>query len=335
MTLGLALLVFLTGGGFLVWAGVVLASAGDELAERTGLGRLFVGMLIMALATSLPELATDVVAAQAGAPDIAVGDLFGSSMANMAILAVIDLRHRGRVWARVELGQARVASIAIGLTALATVAILTPPGVALGWVGIDTIAIAGGYVAAVAWIHRSPISRRANASVLPRPLGIADESERSFASVIGRLALGIAVVLGSAPAVAYAGREIATAGGLSEGFVGTSLVAVSTSLPELVTALAAVRISAYDLAVGNLLGSNAVNMALLVLVDLAYTPGPVLAAVSPSQAVAGVGAILLVSLALTVIVHGAETRLAKLEPDALLLLATYGGLLFAVWRVGG
>ncbi len=335
MALGLAFLVFAVGGGFLVWAGVVLASAGDELAERTGLGRLFVGMLIVALATSLPELATDIVAARANAPDIAVGDLFGSSMANMAILAVIDLRHRGRVWARVELGQARVASITIGLTAFATVAILTPPGASVGWVGIDTIVIAIGYVVAVAWIQRSPVSRAGGASVLPQPLGLGEESERSVGSVVARLALGIAVVLASAPAVAYAGREMATASGMSEGFVGTGLVAVSTSLPELVTALAAVRINAYDLAVGNLLGSNAANMALLVLVDLAYTPGPLLAAVSPSQAVAGVGAILLVSLALTVIVHGAETRLARLEPDALLLLAAYGGLLFAVWRVGG
>ncbi len=334
MTLGLALLVFLVSGGILVRAGVVLAAAGDELAERTGLGRLLVGMLIVAVATSLPELVTDVVAVRADAPDIAVGDLFGSSMANMAILAVIDLRHRGRVWAGVELGQARVASVAIGLTAFATIAILTPTGVSIGWVGIDTIAIGVGYLAAVAWIHRSPIGRQTGVSVLPRPLGIAEADAPLLRSTVTRVVAAIVVVFASAPAVAFAAREIAAAGGVSETFVGTGLVAISTSLPELVTALAAVRIHAYDLAVGNLLGSNAVNMALLVVVDLAYEPGPLLASVSPTQAVAGVGAILLMSLALTVIIHGAETRLAALEPDALLLLAAYGGLLFAVWRVG-
>src|SRR5690606_291013 len=162
------------------------------------LSRLFVGMLLVAGATSLPELVIDVSAALGGAPDLAVGDLFGSSMANMAILAGVDLLRRHQVWPsaeigharvasvatppparaaggrfgartasmarlagvallrrdqvgpRVAVGHARVASVAIALTALATRGIITPRGVALGWIGIDTILIAVAYVAAVA-----------------------------------------------------------------------------------------------------------------------------------------------------------------------------------------
>src|SRR5690606_4084569 len=162
-------LIFVVAGGAVTLAGVYLARAADELAERAGWSRLLVGMLLVAGATSLPEIVTNVSAALDGAPDLAVGDLFGSSMANMAILAILDLMRRGKVWPQVEVGHARVASVAIGLTALAALAVLTPPGVALGWVGIDTLAVAGAYVAAVAWMRRSPIGRFGE--VLPVPTG--------------------------------------------------------------------------------------------------------------------------------------------------------------------
>lgn len=88
-------LVFGLSAGAVGGAGIVLARSGDAIAERTGLGGLVVGMFLLAGATSLPEIATDMSAALAGAPDLAVGDLFGSSMANMAILALVDLVYRG------------------------------------------------------------------------------------------------------------------------------------------------------------------------------------------------------------------------------------------------
>ena len=89
--------VFAIAAALVVWAGIRLARAGDEIAERAHLSRLAVGIVLMATATSLPEIVTDVSAAVVGAPDLAVGDLFGSCMANMAILAVIDLLHRHHV----------------------------------------------------------------------------------------------------------------------------------------------------------------------------------------------------------------------------------------------
>jgi cation:H+ antiporter len=152
--------VFTVGAAVLVRAAVGLARAGDQLVLRTGLNGLFVGTLFLALAPSLPEIVTDVSAALADAPDLAVGDLFGSSMANMAILAVIDLRSRGKVWPAVELGHARVAAVAIVLTAVAGLGVLTPRGWSLGWVGLDTLAIALMYIAAVAWFRREPVALR-------------------------------------------------------------------------------------------------------------------------------------------------------------------------------
>ena len=327
-------LAFLGAAAVLTWAGVQLARAGDELAERAGWSRLVVGMLLVAGATSLPEIVTDVSASLADAPDLAVGDLFGSSMANMAILAVLDLLERRRVWPQVEVGHARLASVAIALTALAALAVLTPPGVAVGWIGLDTLAIAGAYLAAMAWMRRSPEGRFSSITVLPVPTGWAEGGEGSIRAAAARFGAAAALILVSAPVVAVSGKEIADATGLAQTFVGTVLLAITTSLPELVASVAAVRIGAHDLAVGNLFGSNMFNMAALVLADAAYLPGPLLSAVDPNQAVPAVGAILLMALALAAIVHGTETRVRRLEPDALLLLVAYVGGLVAVWAVG-
>ncbi len=109
--------------------------------------------------------------------------------------------------------------------------------------------------------------------------------------------------------------------------------AVATSLPELATSLAAVRLGAYDLAVGNLFGSNALNTTIVFGADAATTSGPILAAVSGSAAItAGLGALLLMAIALGGVVHGARTRFERGEPDALLVLVTYGVLLWLLWN---
>ncbi|MBK5287096.1 MAG: sodium:calcium antiporter [Acidimicrobiia bacterium] len=322
--------LFGVSAALLAVGGVVLARAGDEIAKRTGMSRAVVGVVLLALATSLPELVTDVGAAAANAPNLAVGDLFGSSMANMAVLGILDLSRRRRVWQRVELGHARVASVAIGLTALAALGILTSRGWSIGWIGIDTVLVAAGYVAAVTWMHRSPAVR--GGGVVPEAIQWPDDGG-SVRQSVGKFAGATLLILVSAPLVAYAGRGIAVETGLGETFVGIALVAIATSLPELVTSLAAVRIGAQDLAVGNLFGSNALNMALLVFVDAAYTRGPVLAAVDVGQVVGAVGAVLLMALALAAIIQGSETRIGRLEPDALLVLLVYLGTLFAVWSV--
>jgi cation:H+ antiporter len=140
---------------------------------------------------------------------------------------------------------------------------------------------------------------------------------------------GALVVMVTAPVLAIAGKELAELSGIGQTFVGATLLAITTSLPELATSLAAVRIGAVDLAVGNLFGSNALNMGILAFADLAYLPGPILGAVSPSQLVPGLGAILLTGLGLAAVLHGTETRVWRLEPDAVLILVAYGLLLVA------
>ncbi|HSI98940.1 MAG TPA: sodium:calcium antiporter, partial [Patescibacteria group bacterium] len=234
--------IFAVSAGVVVGAGVMLARNGDVIATRTGLGGLFVGMLLMAAATSLPEIVTDISAAASGAPDLAIGDLFGSSMANMAILALVDLLHRGQVWPSTGLGHARLASIAIALTAIICLGIASPVGLRIGWIGIESVVVVAAYVLAAAWIHRS---QRGDAVLEPVGLEAHEVPAPSVRRASLLFAGGAVLVLLAAPVMARSAQGIAEATGLAESFVGVTLLALATSLPELVTSVAAVRIGAY------------------------------------------------------------------------------------------
>ena len=325
------LIVLGTSVVIVVVAGTFLARIGDEIAEHTGLGRIFVGALFVAIATSLPELGTDIAAAASDAPDLAIGDLFGSSMANMAILAIVDLRYRGRLMPTVELGHTRVAAIAIGMTALAVLGIASPLGASLAGVGITPLLLALGYVAALAWFRRVP------------PIGVVSPTPTPFRKPqrfserwtgtgpqLKRFLVVAAALAVAAPTLALSTEELGHRTGISQGFLGVTLLAATTSLPELATSLAAVKMGAHDLAVGNLLGSNAANMAMILFVDIAYRPGPILASVDDVHVVAGTGAVLLMALALASIVSGQANRANRLEPDSIVLLVAYVGAIAAV-----
>ena len=336
MTLWQAIVVFLLSAAVLVKAGSSLAAYADQIAERMRMSRLFVGTLMLAFATSLPEVITDITAARADAPDLAVGDLMGSSMANMAILAIVDLLYRGRVWPSVELGHARVAAVAIGLTAIATLSVMTGSEAGIGWVGFAPILIMVLYVLSIAWFRRMPLLARPgierNRIPIQKPTGWSEvAAQYSLRKLWFRFSIAVLFIFISAPIATLSVKAIAHETGLEQSFLGAALLAVTTSLPELVASIASLRIGAYDMAVGNLFGSNVANMSVLLFADLAYTEGPILAAVAPAQAIAGVGAILMMAIAVAAIVGESErTRLRQLEPDAIVLLITYAALLVAV-----
>ena len=340
MGLWQACVVFVLSAAVVVRAGSTLAGYADQIAERTNMSRLFVGTLLLAFATSLPELITEITAARAGAPDLALGDLFGSSMANMAILAVIDLLYRGKVWPSVELGHARVAAVAIALTAMAALNIFTQSTLGIGWVGITPLLIAAIYVASVAWFRRMPLLARpgleAPTIAVHEPTGWSKKAaEQSTRSLWARFAGSAFVILLAAPVVTLSVKVIADSTGIAQTFLGAALLAITTSLPELVASIASVRIGAYDMAVGNLFGSNVANMSILLFADIAYTDGPILAAVSQSQVISAMGAILLMAIAVAAIVGESErTRFRRLEPDAIVLLAVYAATLVAVAYYG-
>lgn len=324
--------LFLAGIVVLAPASRFLVRAADQLALLTRMSHLFIGTLLVATATSLPELVTAGAAVLRDAPELAIGDLLGSSMANMAILAIVDLMHRRTVLSRAATDHARSVAVAIGLTSVVALAIAGPDTPNIFGIGIEALVIGGVYVLAIAWLRRGA----GLSPVLPVPTGIGQEAPRlrsqRRAAIVRFIGASLAILL-AGPALAISSERIADLTDLGRTFVGVTLLAIATSLPELSASIAAVRIGSTDLAVGNLVGSNSLNIALIPLLDLFYRPGPILGAVGQPALVAAIVAIGLMAIALAIIVHGAETRIHRLEPDALLLLIVYFAAVVGLFSV--
>ena len=333
--LATAIIQFSVAALVVIVAGSFLARACDEIADLTGFGRLLVGSVLLAGATSLPELGVDVSAVLAGHDDIAVGDLMGSSLFNLLILAVADLMHRQRGWmlSRAASAHALSGSMSVLLTAVASLMILSRLGVAVAGVGLGSVVVLLVYILGVRIVSFDQRHVRAQAAVEAEAgsmLAVPDRRRRLVLAG-GRFALAAGAVVAAAPFVANAAGTIAEASGLGGTFVGTTLVAASTSLPELVATIAAVRMGAFDLAVGNIFGSNGFNMAMLVVVD-GFSTGPLLSTVSTSHAITGLWVVVVSVVVILGQLYHAERRRRIIEPDALLIILLVGLALLSLYR---
>jgi cation:H+ antiporter len=125
----------------IVGAGSFLSRYADENAEITGVGRLVIGSVLLAIATWLPELSVDIACIRQGNPDLAVGDLLGSSLMNLLILSVLDLTYqsRGKMFSRAASGHALGGAASIGLTAIVAIALLVERQTGgREWIGLST-----------------------------------------------------------------------------------------------------------------------------------------------------------------------------------------------------
>ncbi|MER3485070.1 MAG: hypothetical protein C4345_02920, partial [Chloroflexota bacterium] len=227
-------------------------------------------------------------------------------MANVAILALADLlARRHRTLMLIAINQALVGILAISLTAIASAGVLTGTLLTIGPLGWATILIGLGYVTGMHCLHAKrpepPFATKAEA-----------QEAVSRAPTLPRAAIGftigaIAILIAGRP-LAHSSADLANRLGLTVGVIGVALLAVTTSLPELTVTLASVRIGAYDLAVGNMLGSNSFNMVILLVLDTVHGQGSLLAQAGPDVLLAAMFAILLTGLTTMEVLNKAERR---------------------------
>ncbi len=323
-------LFFVVSAGAIVFAGTKLSRYGDQIAELTGLGRLWIGVVLMAAATSLPEVFTTMSAGWIDAPDLAAGNLFGAGMSNMLTLGLIDLLYRQkRVWQQAALGHTLTATLAMVLTALAAFFVLLRVEVVHFGVGFESVILLILYVLGMRLVFRQEDMARRQLEHKAVVEGLAEEpgsdgSRRdALRYAVRGFSIGALVLLVAAPMLAWSAERIAEESGMTATFIGTSLVAITTSLPELVVSISAVRLGAFDLAVGNLFGSNAFNMAAFFFADLAYRGGGLLSTVSSTHALTALWAIIMMNIGLMGIMYRAERRFRLIEPDSLLMIVVY------------
>ena len=269
----------------IVVAGMRLARYGDVLGEKTGLGRSWIGLVLLASTTSLPELFTGFGAtALAPLPDIALGDVLGSCMFNLVILSLMDAIQPEPLSTRAHQGHALSIGFGLLLVGVAGFGLVAGDwGPAIGWVGVYSPLLIVLYFLAMRVIFAHERQRR-----LEHTQAVAESlryGEISTRSAILHYSLAATAVIAAAVWLPRLGAELARQTGLGEAFVGSLFVAVTTSLPEIVVSVTAVRIGALDLGIGNILGSNLFNLLVLALDDIFYRQGPLLADAHPAHMV--------------------------------------------------
>lgn len=315
--------LFLATALVIVTAGVRIARYGDVIAERTGMGRSWIGLVLIAATTSLPELFTGIGATLLRPlPDIAVGDVLGSCMFNLLILSLMDAIQPEPLAARVHQSHALSIGFGLVLMGLAGLAIFAGPVMpAVGWVGLHSIVIAAVYLVAmrVVFIHEKSLRTQEMQEVV---------EELKYSGISTRLAVirylvAAAFVVTAGLALPQLGARLAAETGLGEAFVGSLFVAITTSLPEIVVSIAAVRIGAIDLGVANVLGSNLFNMLILALDDVLYLRGPLLAEINRSHATAVVAVMIMNGLFLVGLTHRVLTKRFVVTWDTGAIAAVY------------
>lgn len=327
--LKLALCIILIG-----LSGPALIRYGDVIAQLTGLSRSWIGLVLIATATSLPELFTGVSAVTvADAPNIAVGDALGSCVFNLAMLVLLDeLSRREPMYRRIDQGHLLTAGFGVILiSAAGAFLLLSQNGLKLQvlHVSLYTPLILIIYIVAMraAFVYERQARR-------PLPAAESETAIGLRGAILRYLAAAVVVVVAGVW-LPFVGQEIAETMGWKASFVGTLFIAAATSVPELVVTLSALRLGAVDLAIGNLLGSNLFDIVVLAIDDIAYREGSLFAAVSPAHAITAFAAAIMSGIFIVAMLYKPETRLGGIIGwVSLSLLVVYLFSAYAIYLLG-
>jgi cation:H+ antiporter len=325
-------LQFAVIAGAITVSGSRLSKHGDVLAEKTGMGRTWLGLVVLATVTSLPELATGVSAIfWVRVPDITVGDLLGSCMFNLLILAVMDLLYPpGPVLTAAHRGHLLAACFGVVMLGVAVMGLISPPpltGLALGHVDLSSPVLMLCYLVAMRSLFR--YQRRERAVYLAEHEEVLIYEDVRLKTAAAKFIINAMVVVAAGIYLPRVAVQISQLMGWQQSVVGTVFVAAATSLPELVVTLSALRLGAVDMAVGNLFGSNLINLGILGLMGLLYAQAPLLQVVSAKHVGTGVMAILMTGIAATEMMYRPQKKMLRwMSLGAFILVFLYAAHIF-------
>jgi cation:H+ antiporter len=330
--------VFIVSAGVIGVVGVRLTRVADRLADRTGWGEALMGAIFLGSVTSLPGVVTSMTAAATNHPQLAISNALGGIAAQTTFLAIADILYPK---ANLEHAAASVANLAQGtllvtLLALPLLAMAAPP-ISLG--GLHPVSIAlplaygfglrlvSGARSTPMWTPKSTPETRVDQ---PEPAPHPRPRLRSLWLRLGGFAAMIAV---AGYGIARSGSAIADQTGLSESLMGGVFTAVSTSLPELVTAIAAVRQGALTLAVGDIIGGNSFDVLFMALADLAYRPGSIYHALTQAQTFVIALTLLMTGILLLGLLRREKHGIGNIGFESFLIPLLYaGGSILLFWQ---
>jgi cation:H+ antiporter len=342
------LLEFLLAGGLVLMLSIRLTREADQLERLTPLSEMWIGMLLLAFVTSLPEAVNSIGSTlMEGALDLGVGNLTGSNMFNIMIIVVLDLAQgSGPLLLLVKESQVFVAAGGILLMGLVGCAIaryvpvagLPPVGATTGIIFSTVIFVA---FIGISWLlvnrEESPPSQP-ELEEPPEPIKAQQSLKFTIVSFVGT---AVAVVFASIWLLhicnAMAVRPIALGSSkfiLGHSFVGSFLLAMATSLPELFVSLGALKLGRVNMSVANIFGSNMMNMSFIPLMHLVSRNAAFYSEISPASIVMIFAAIIMSTLFMVGLLAKSKRSICFLGWEALTILGVYATTAFIVFRMG-
>jgi cation:H+ antiporter len=323
-----AIVVFLVSSAFVVAAGIGLARFGDDLAEATGWGKLWVGTLLVGIATSLPEVTVNISAVWLEKnPGLALGNVFGADMINIFVIGAVALvfgvpnlfGNQGRDTELLILTGLALVALALAFGAFGDVRVLGPTSV--GGLLIGAVYVYG--------MRRVYLAGRAgdagDEGDAPRP-----SARNAWLGFLG----SAAVVIVAGRYLAASADAIAAASGISATFIGVLLVSIVTTLPEGSVTVAASLRRSYGIAMGNVYGSCAFNVTIIFITDFFHLRGPLLREMEPAHFAAATAAFVLMGMGYLVYKGYQSRAWAAARGLAPAIPLVYVAALYLVFRLG-
>ncbi|MFP4182571.1 MAG: sodium:calcium antiporter [Thiohalospira sp.] len=321
-------LIFALAAAVIAGSGVLLSRLADLLADRTGWGEALMGGLLLAGVTSLPDFTATLTAAVDGYAELAMSNIMGSLAVNIVFLAVGDMVYR-----KANLEHAAASSpnliqsaMLIALLTLPLIAMVTPEYALLG-VHPATPLLLVAYLLGYRMVQSSQerpmwLPRRTAQTVEDRPNPTRHSRHSLFRLWLAFIALAL-IISTAGWALMSAAETIVERSGLSQTAMGALFTGVFTSLPELVTTIAAIRYGALTLAVSNIVGTNTFNLLVIAAADVAYREGSIYHAITSQQLLWGLVTILMTATLLLGLLRRERFGIGRIGLESSLTVVIY------------
>ncbi len=284
---------FIVCAGLIFFAGKRVAKYGDIIAEKTGLGGLWIGVVLVAITTSLPEIFTGIGSVVfVGSPDLTIGNLFGANAYNLFNIAILDFLNKGApLLSQASLGQLLTAGLSLGPLLIACAGLFLSsklPQLSFMNIGLYSFLILAVYLVSVIIIFRFEnsqqkelIKEKNNEEPTFKYGGI------SFKKAFISFGVFAGIIAAAGIWLAYIGEDLSRVLGLGQNFIGSLFLGFATTLPEITVSISALRLGAKEMAVANMLGSNLFNMSIIFINDVFYRKAPIFSEVSQQHILTG------------------------------------------------
>lgn len=315
-------LLFFGSAIFIIFAGMQLTKNAEKIAAAFNMSAVWAGALLLPLATSLPELVVCWRAATIGAVDLAGGNIYGSILFNLVYIALIDmLQGTGPLTARRKRGFLVSALFCIVIISVSSLAIILALPYRIGWVGIDSVIILIIYLlgsSTIMRLEKKPAQTASGEKRQPNP-----EQKKELRGALLRFALAALVIVVAGTVLTDTADLIALETGLSRTLIGSIFVAVSTSLPELVTITTAARLGLIEMAVANVFGANIFNILLLFFADSFYRPALLFSSLAADTLIVSLMGIVLTAVAVLGFIYPLRHNYFRLGITSIIIIGGY------------